>query len=152
MNGILWVVAIILMIVAGVSMYLYLCHRKVYVDDSVIGDSAVEDESVKITESVAEIGEKDNLHKDVERTDNVNCKLISAKNKPLYFDKIKFVITVISFVCSIAILLYSVFKNDSTFMQATVNSLFFMWLSILAYVDYKEKIIPNAMVLTGMIF
>ena len=53
---------------------------------------------------------------------------------------------------SILTYLYSFFAMESTFLKAIMNSEVASWLLILGYIDWKEKIIPNTLIVTGISF
>lgn len=49
------------------------------------------------------------------------------------------------------ILLYGLFKTDTSWMQCYINMSVFHLLAAMAYIDLKEKIIPNQLILVGII-
>lgn len=68
------------------------------------------------------------------------------------FDK-KFFILSASMLCvSTFTYLYSFFVMDSTFLKAFMNAEVASWLLTLGYIDLKEKIIPNKLIVAGIIF
>lgn len=53
---------------------------------------------------------------------------------------------------SVATFAYCYFLADATFLEAFMNAEVALWLVTLGYIDLKEKIIPNELIVTGMVF
>lgn len=56
------------------------------------------------------------------------------------------------FVISAFIMCYCFLLGDNRFVRSLMNAEVFVWLSILAYIDTKERIIPNHMIVVGLAF
>ncbi len=61
-------------------------------------------------------------------------------------------ICLFSAVVSCLIFLYCMFIQDTSIIKAFMNAEVMMWLVIVGYIDFKEKIIPNALIVTGICF
>ena len=48
--------------------------------------------------------------------------------------------------------LYSFYVTDSAFLKALMNAETALWLLALGYIDFREKIIPNPLILAGIVF
>lgn len=65
----------------------------------------------------------------------------------------KFLILSASMLCiSIFTYIYSFFVMDASFLKAFMNAEIASWLLVLGYIDLKEKIIPNQLILSGIVF
>ena len=53
---------------------------------------------------------------------------------------------------SILTYIYSFFVSDATFLKAFMNAEVILWLQVLGLIDLREKIIPNRLIITGIIF
>lgn len=49
------------------------------------------------------------------------------------------------------ILFFEILVVEASLMQMLVNIFVFSWLLVIGYIDWKEKIIPNQMILVGII-
>lgn len=58
----------------------------------------------------------------------------------------------IAFVIANYIFARGVISGEDAFMRALMNAEVFIWLSLLGYIDYKERIIPNCMIICGLLF
>ena len=56
------------------------------------------------------------------------------------------------FAISAFIMCYCFLLNDDTFLRSWMNAEVFIWLAIVAYIDKKERIIPNHMIVIGLAF
>ena len=70
----------------------------------------------------------------------------------LRYSKKYLLFSLVAVVSSILLFIFSYFVKDSGLLQAFVNAEVFIWLSVLALIDWKEKIIPNQAILVGLIF
>lgn len=68
------------------------------------------------------------------------------------FDKKKMTLCLITLVGSVFVLMYSLYFIESSFLKSFMNAEVAIWLSMLAYIDDKERIIPNELILMGIIF
>lgn len=64
----------------------------------------------------------------------------------LKFDFIPLVVILISFFVSMLVFVYGLMYKNDGFARSALNSLVALWLGILAYIDTREKIIPNGLV------
>ena len=53
---------------------------------------------------------------------------------------------------ALGILFYCQYVGQDGFVRAFMNAEVFLWLTLLGYVDLKEKIIPNHLVVVGLLF
>lgn len=70
----------------------------------------------------------------------------------LSYNKYYLILTGISLIISIGIYLYDFYVGEIAYMQAFMNTEMFFWVITLGYIDLKEKIIPNKMILAGLGF
>lgn len=70
----------------------------------------------------------------------------------LSYNKTYLILTVVSLIISIGIYLYDFYVGEIAYMQAFMNTEMFFWVITLGYIDLKEKIIPNKMILAGLGF
>ena len=70
----------------------------------------------------------------------------------LDYEKKYCLLAVIMLVIAITVFLYSHYYVDHVFLKAFMNAEVMIWLIVIGYIDWKEGIIPNQMVLTGIIF
>lgn len=59
--------------------------------------------------------------------------------------------TSIIVILALAASVYGRFRNEYSVVQSYINLIMFYWLAALAWVDYREKIIPNQLILVGLI-
>ena len=52
---------------------------------------------------------------------------------------------------ALLVFLYGRFLADATLLQCYLNMYVFQWLVLIAYIDWKEQIIPNQLILAGMV-
>lgn len=77
----------------------------------------------------------------------------TAKNfSQITLSKGTIILTVVVGLLSIIFFLYSWFFANATFLKSFMNAETFIWISMLGYIDYKEKIIPNKLILIGIGF
>lgn len=76
-----------------------------------------------------------------EETDKEEKKTIKLKKKNFVFQ---------SAVCIAAIILFYILRDNKTnIVESYMNIAVFLWLYPIAVIDYKEKIIPNKLILVG---
>lgn len=63
-----------------------------------------------------------------------------------------FIYTVIMFVMSLIIGVYGRYMNGYSAFMAYLNIAMLFLLAAMAWVDFKEKIIPNSLILVGLVF
>lgn len=68
------------------------------------------------------------------------------------YDKKYLVFSVVILVVSALTYLYSFFVMDATLLTAFMNAEVALWLLVLGFIDLKEKIIPNKLIVSGIIF
>lgn len=68
------------------------------------------------------------------------------------YDKKYLVFSAAILVVSVLTYLYSFFVMDATFLKAFMNAEVALWLLVLGFIDLKEKIIPNKLIVSGIIF
>ena len=84
---------------------------------------------------------------------NREKELIGVKDYFRYaFDKKKMTLCSITFGVSVFVLMYSFYFVEASFLKSFMNAEVAIWLSILAYIDCEERIIPNELILTGITF
>ncbi len=62
------------------------------------------------------------------------------------------ILTIVMLLVSVAVFLYSFYYVEIVFLKAFMNAEVSMWLLVLGYIDWKEGIIPNQMILAGIGF
>lgn len=70
----------------------------------------------------------------------------------LKYDRKLILISVATLMVSIAVYLYGCYVIGNVLMQSAMNAAVMMWISALAYIDFKEKIIPNKLIIAGIAF
>lgn len=55
-------------------------------------------------------------------------------------------------VCAVGLYLYGRYRIGNAHLEALRNAVVFLWLAVIAWIDWKEKIIPNKMILAGLLF
>lgn len=68
------------------------------------------------------------------------------------FDKQIIVLSLSALSIAIALFLYSFYFAEASFLKSFMNAEVTLWLSLLGYIDLKEKIIPNKLILVGISF
>lgn len=68
------------------------------------------------------------------------------------YDKKYCMLAAVMLVIGIIIFLYSHYYVDHVFLKAFMNAEISIWLITIGYIDWKEGIIPNQMILTGIVF
>lgn len=85
---------------------------------------------------VVRVTSKDAKEKDIEET-----KTIKLKKKDIIFQ---------SAACIAAVILFYILRENKTnIVESYMNITVFLWLYPIAVIDYKEKIIPNKLILVG---
>lgn len=77
---------------------------------------------------------------------------IKAMLKPVFEFKCLVVMLIAFFVAMFVFLREYLLDNDPSFTRAIMNAEVFLWLTVLGYVDLREKIIPNHMIGIGLLF
>lgn len=68
------------------------------------------------------------------------------------YDKKYLVFSAVILVVSVLTYLYSFFVVDASFLKSFMNAEVALWLMVLGFIDLKEKIIPNKLIVSGIIF
>lgn len=68
------------------------------------------------------------------------------------FNKKFLILSALMLCISIFTYIYSFFVMDASFLKAFMNAEIASWLLVLGYIDLKEKIIPNQLILSGIVF
>ena len=68
------------------------------------------------------------------------------------FKKKLFVFTISGLLLSVGVFCYGFFPKEEAVLRALINAEMCQWLLLIGYIDLKEKIIPNSMILVGLIF
>ena len=68
------------------------------------------------------------------------------------YDKKQFIFSVVILAISIFIYLYSFYLMKESFLRSLLNGETALWLITLGYIDLKEKIIPNKLIVSGIVF
>ena len=68
------------------------------------------------------------------------------------YNKKYFAFCVAILTISILTYLYSFFVTNATFLKAFLNAEVALWLQVLGLIDLKEKIIPNELIIMGIVF
>lgn len=63
-----------------------------------------------------------------------------------------FVFSLAFFLVSVLMYTYSRFLFDETFLKAFMNAEILLWLAMVGLIDFKEKIIPNKLILAAIVF
>lgn len=61
-------------------------------------------------------------------------------------------VLLIAFFASAFVFVFCYLWNDESFMRALMNAEVMLWLSILGYIDARERIIPNSLIGIGLLF
>ncbi len=64
----------------------------------------------------------------------------------------KMIFAGVAFLCSVGIMFYSYYLSKSPIQTAVLNGSVFLWLCAIGYIDFKKQIIPNMLILAGLIF
>ena len=62
------------------------------------------------------------------------------------------IVMLIAFFASVFVFLTGFLRNGDPFMRAFMNAAVMLWLSLLGYIDAREKIIPNSLIGIGLLF
>lgn len=68
------------------------------------------------------------------------------------YDFTPLIVMLIAFFASAFVFLFCYLFNDDSFMRALMNAEVMLWLSILGYIDARERIIPNSLIGIGLLF
>lgn len=75
--------------------------------------------------------------------------------KVLFSLKIDFaplMVVLVGFFASVYVFLKGHLMGDDGFIRALMNAEVMLWLSCIGFIDYRDKIIPNKMIVAGLIF
>lgn len=70
----------------------------------------------------------------------------------LSLDKKKAIFLGTAFALAGFLFLRGCFREEGYFLRSFMNAEVFLWLAVIGYIDLKEKIIPNQMILAGLGF
>lgn len=56
----------------------------------------------------------------------------------------------VGLLCALGVFFFCAVRQEDSYMRALMNALVTVWLVTLGYVDLREKIIPNGMILVGL--
>lgn len=68
------------------------------------------------------------------------------------YDFVPLLVVLIAFFASAFIFLMGFLWNGESFMRALMNAEVMLWLSVLGYIDARERIIPNSLIGIGLLF
>ena len=68
------------------------------------------------------------------------------------YDKKVMILSIIVLGIALLTFLYSYYLVKSSFLRSFMNAEVSIWLTVLGYIDLKEKIIPNELILSGICF
>lgn len=68
------------------------------------------------------------------------------------YDFTPLIVMLIAFFASAFVFVFCYLFNDESFMRALMNTEVMMWLSIIGYIDARERIIPNSLIGIALIF
>lgn len=67
-------------------------------------------------------------------------------------DFVALIVMLVTFFVATFIFFKGYFFESESFMRALMNAEVMMWLSIIGYIDARERIIPNSMIGIGLVF
>ena len=85
-------------------------------------------------------------------THRVDGKCQTRTFLQLKYEFVPLLVVLIAFFASTFIFLMGFLWRDESFMRALMNAEVMMWLSILGYIDARERIIPNSLIGIGLLF
>lgn len=68
------------------------------------------------------------------------------------YEFVPLLVVLIAFFASAFIFLVGFLWNNESFMRALMNAEVMLWLSVLGYIDARERIIPNSLIGIGLLF
>lgn len=68
------------------------------------------------------------------------------------YDLVSLIVVLIAFLASAFIFISGFLWNGEGFMRSLMNAEVMIWLSVLGYIDAREKIIPNCLIGVGLLF
>ena len=83
------------------------------------------------------------------RTDEVRQPRAFLKLK---YDFVILMVVLVAFFASAFIFLRGFLSGSDSFMRALMNAEVMLWLSVAGYIDAREKIIPNCLILAALLF
>lgn len=85
-------------------------------------------------------------------THRVDGKCITKDLMKIKYEFTPLLVMLIAFFASAFVFVFGFLWNDESFMRAFMNAEVMLWLSIVGYIDAKERIIPNSLIGTGLLF
>lgn len=85
-------------------------------------------------------------------THRVDGKCVAKGFLKIKYDFAPLLVVLIAFFASVFVFVFGFLKNDDSFMRALMNAEVMLWLTILGYIDARERIIPNGLIGVGLIF
>lgn len=70
----------------------------------------------------------------------------------LALDRNKAIVVAAAFAVAAFLFLWGYIHEEGYFLRSFMNAEVFLWLAVIGYIDLKEKIIPNQMILVGLVF
>lgn len=70
----------------------------------------------------------------------------------LKYETVALIAVLAAYLASAFVFIMGVLVNEDGFMRALMNAEVMMWLSVLGYIDARERIIPNSFILIGVGF
>lgn len=84
-------------------------------------------------------------------THRVDGKCNAKEFLQIKYDFTPLLVILIAFFASAFVFVFCYLFNDDSFMRALMNAEVMLWLSILGYIDAREKIIPNSLIGVGLL-
>ena len=84
-------------------------------------------------------------------THRVDGKCNAKEFLQIKYDFTPLLVMLIAFFASAFVFVFCYLFNDDSFMRALMNAEVMLWLSILGYIDAREKIIPNSLIGVGLL-
>lgn len=85
-------------------------------------------------------------------THRENGKCVTKDLVKLKYEFVPLLVMLIAFFVSAFIFVFCFLWNNESFMRALMNAEVFLWLTILGYIDARERIIPNCLIGIGLLF
>lgn len=67
------------------------------------------------------------------------------------FEKFPLAVVLVAFLAAVYIFVSGIQHNGDSFMRALMNAEVMIWLSLLGYIDARERIIPNGLIGVGLL-
>lgn len=68
------------------------------------------------------------------------------------FDKNKLIFVLFSLLIALGVYAFQYFKRDIDELRSITDAIVALWLLMLGFIDFKDKIIPNTMIISGIVF